>query len=535
MASCIVHQHHGRIAPYLSPSTAFDPPPVSLNDVLSELSHNRDLRHPDDLRHSPSPKKAFGAVNFASDGHPLGSRARVRAEARASTRAENVALHSTALTPKEQENLKLCYRPWFHSRFAKASVALPRQACVEDLRMISGFTATHPEVHVSHARKPPPPRKPQPETWVGCDECGKWRRLAAGAMIDPSAAFVCTMLAGTTCDEAEEDWNDAAQWVETSGASASARASASSSTSRPPSVSPSHAEQTSREGPRSPLTPRSPTRSDRTRKRRSDADVPAFAPPPARRRTSGVGSEDGSSDEAASAAAGRAALAAGTAPAPMSRLEAVIEVLGLARAPMHYDAITQQALKVGLIRFTGSQGTAGESMKAFLNKTIRENKCPSVVNLGKGVYGLRDWGLHDNSRASLPSPLASTKPTSSSSATPSPALRPTLNSSRTSASPAPSLSLPPAAPVSVAPSPHLTPRVRSLATAVEAKINLAAASAVAPLLEAISLAATLQRGLDAAAPKATTSPAASARTEEVCSSKDSKEPTVPQPAAAPPV
>ena len=41
---------------------------------------------------------------------------------------------------------------------------------------------------------------------------------------------------------------------------------------------------------------------------------------------------------------------------------------------MHYDVITKLALQQGTIRFTGSQGTAGESMKAFLNKTIRENK-----------------------------------------------------------------------------------------------------------------------------------------------------------------
>ena len=38
---------------------------------------------------------------------------------------------------------------------------------------------------------------------VGCDSCGKWRRLAAGASIDPTATFVCTMLDGTTCDEPE--------------------------------------------------------------------------------------------------------------------------------------------------------------------------------------------------------------------------------------------------------------------------------------------------------------------------------------------
>ena len=28
-------------------------------------------------------------------------------------------------------------------------------------------------------------------------------------------------------------------------------------------------------------------------------------------------------------------------------------------------------------------------MKAFLNKTIRENKTAAIVNMGKGVYGLK--------------------------------------------------------------------------------------------------------------------------------------------------
>jgi len=75
----------------------------------------------------------------------------------------------------------------------------------------------------------------------------------------------------------------------------------------------------------------------------------------------------------------------------MSRLEAVIRVLRSAKKVMHYESLTKQALRMGLIRFSGSQGTAGESMKAFLNKIIRENRSNSIVNLGKGVYGLKEW------------------------------------------------------------------------------------------------------------------------------------------------
>ena len=104
-----------------------------------------------------------------------------------------------------------------------------------------------------------------------------------------------------------------------------------------------------------------------------------------------------------------------------------MQVLRFHGKPMYYDVLTRLALKLGLIRFTGSQGTAGnlpllillsasrpaihaglthrcvcgravddltgfdwmpmlagESMKAFLNKTIRERKCPLLVNVGKG-------------------------------------------------------------------------------------------------------------------------------------------------------
>jgi len=47
----------------------------------------------------------------------------------------------------------------------------------------------------------------------------------------------------------------------------------------------------------------------------------------------------------------------------MSRLDAVVRVLKATGRALHYDIITRQALQQGIIRFTGSQGTAGESMK----------------------------------------------------------------------------------------------------------------------------------------------------------------------------
>jgi len=106
----------------------------------------------------------------------------------------------------------------------------------------------------------------------------------------------------------------------------------------------------------------------------------------------------------------------------MSRLDAVVRVLKATGKALHYDIITRQALQQGIIRFTGSQGTAGESMKAFLNKTIRENKSAAIMNMGKGVYGLKEWGrsgqskeLKQASPEAGPGPAARTASTSSSS------------------------------------------------------------------------------------------------------------------------
>ena len=46
---------------------------------------------------------------------------------------------------------------------------------------------------------------------------------------------------------------------------------------------------------------------------------------------------------------------------------------------MHYDMLAQQSLRLGFIWFTGSQGTAGQLMKAFLNKMICKNNTATVA------------------------------------------------------------------------------------------------------------------------------------------------------------
>ena len=60
--------------------------------------------------------------------------------------------------------------------------------------------------------------------------------------------------------------------------------------------------------------------------------------------------------------------------------------------------------------------------QAFLNATIRKNKSAAIMNMGKGVYGLKEWGrsgqskeLKQASPEAGPGPAARTASTSSSS------------------------------------------------------------------------------------------------------------------------
>jgi len=61
------------------------------------------------------------------------------------------------------------------------------------------------------------------------------------------------------------------------------------------------------------------------------------------------------------------------------------------------------------------------SWQAFLNKTIRENKSAAIMNMGKGVYGLKEWGRSGQSKElkqaspdDCPGPAARTASSSSS-------------------------------------------------------------------------------------------------------------------------
>lgn len=72
-------------------------------------------------------------------------------------------------------------------------------------------------------------------------------------------------------------------------------------------------------------------------------------------------------DDAPAQRVSRGGAAGGGGGQGMSRLDAVVRVLKSTGKALHYDVITKQALHQGIIRFTGSQGTAGESMKVFFS------------------------------------------------------------------------------------------------------------------------------------------------------------------------
>ena len=246
------------------------------------------------------------------------------------------------------------------------------------------------------------------EEWVGCDGCSKWRKVPAGFQFDRSKSFFCSMIESLTCDTPEEQWDEEEEFVDRghiiddrsldrndSSRSTTPRGSSGDSQRRSGSKSKSLYEKARSgsalakdvaseraTGKRKCFRPRSygaeGDGEERWRRSRRAANGEDAGP--------GHGGQSESPGQRANR--GRAEGPAGGVQG-MSRLDAVVRVLKATGKALHYNIITRQALQQGIIRFTGSQGTAGESMKAFLNKTIRENKTAAIVNMGKGVYGLK--------------------------------------------------------------------------------------------------------------------------------------------------
>eukprot|EP00286_Rhodomonas_abbreviata_P022468 CAMPEP_0181300938 /NCGR_PEP_ID=MMETSP1101-20121128/7158_1 /TAXON_ID=46948 /ORGANISM="Rhodomonas abbreviata, Strain Caron Lab Isolate" /LENGTH=538 /DNA_ID=CAMNT_0023406211 /DNA_START=269 /DNA_END=1882 /DNA_ORIENTATION=+ len=273
------------------------------------------------------------------------------------------------------------------------------------------------------------------ELWVECENCKKWRKVPPGIEIDQEKSFFCQMLPSVTCETPEEDWDEEeTEWVEDNGAQESSGGKTSKSSqhaSTPEPNSRSSQAPSGGSGGGGGGCGMNPSSGGANKKRKalsgsgkaeggkggegkeskesSSSTSPSSAStcsssintssskspvrPAKVRKTSpemtGIESEEPLSPEDITAAS--SLYAGGAGQHGTSRLAAVVRVLSATGRAMHYDLLTRQALRLGLIRFTGSQGTAGESMKAFLNKTIRENKTAAVVNLGKGVYGLKEW------------------------------------------------------------------------------------------------------------------------------------------------
>lgn len=245
------------------------------------------------------------------------------------------------------------------------------------------------------------------EEWVGCDGCSKWRKVPTGFQFDRSKAFYCSMIESLTCDTPEEQWDDSEEYVDDEGfiddRGYDRNDSSRSTTPRGSGSDSQRRSGAKRAGATLTKDLTSPERATGKRKcfrpRSYGADGEMGGEERWRRSRRANGEEAGpghpgrEDSSAQRTNRGRAEGPAGGVQG-MSRLDAVVRVLKATGKALHYNIITRQALQQGIIRFTGSQGTAGESMKAFLNKTIRENKTAAIVNMGKGVYGLKVASAH---------------------------------------------------------------------------------------------------------------------------------------------
>lgn len=247
------------------------------------------------------------------------------------------------------------------------------------------------------------------EEWVGCDGCSKWRKVPTGFTFDRSKSFFCSMIESLSCDTPEEQWDEEEEFVDR-GLIIDDRSHDRNDSSRSTTPRGSSGDSHRRSGSKSKTIyekgrPGSALSKDAASER-ATGKRKCFRP--RSYGAEGEGAEErwrrsrraASGEDAAAGHSGQSEVPGqranrGRAEGPaggvqgMSRLDAVVRVLKATGKALHYNIITRQALQQGIIRFTGSQGTAGESMKAFLNKTIRENKSAAIVNMGKGVYGLK--------------------------------------------------------------------------------------------------------------------------------------------------
>lgn len=122
------------------------------------------------------------------------------------------------------------YKPWFFSRFAKGWIGISRQNALSDIRSIMGSGRDRNKEIAAREREQREREsecqrgarskriltqdescgegsEEESETWVGCDECGKWRKVPDGVEIDAEKNFFCRMLPGCMCSTPEEDWS----------------------------------------------------------------------------------------------------------------------------------------------------------------------------------------------------------------------------------------------------------------------------------------------------------------------------------------
>jgi hypothetical protein len=270
------------------------------------------------------------------------------------------------------------YKPWFFSRFARFWIPLGKPQCALDLKSIISSAARSQ----SHRR----PRNGkecdddssdksgrEEEVWVGCDGCSKWRKVPHGFSFDKSKSFFCHMLRDTTCDTPEEEWDDQEEFVD----DADRVVDESGSSSTTPRNTHTNCSQQSQHDCGHPRGMSSCSSTERAAGKRKLVSPRVFGTDgadvserwkrsrraPIHDRDSSCDSLSHSPDEAPAKQPHRVGHSGVGGGLGMSRLDAVVRVLKATGKALHYDVITRQALQQGIIRFTGSQGTAGESMK----------------------------------------------------------------------------------------------------------------------------------------------------------------------------
>jgi hypothetical protein len=110
------------------------------------------------------------------------------------------------------------YKPWFFTRFARVWIPLGKPQCAMDLKSITSGVKSQPRPRAKRDKDyddgDSSDKSGVDDVWVGCDQCSKWRKVPRGFEFDRSKSFYCHMLAETTCETPEEEWDEEEEFID---------------------------------------------------------------------------------------------------------------------------------------------------------------------------------------------------------------------------------------------------------------------------------------------------------------------------------